>query len=534
MAAGEKGGAPKRGPWTPRKVEEEPEAPAILLCCDSIPDLVEAGQRIAGCIAIVGGSRINPQAGIISDNTRRMGKRKKRSSESEGSSDEGGGTTARRQSTRQRELAATAARREAEDAAETFRNAVTALQGLDPAIMQAVINAAATNSQVAAAAQSTAAAMMGVETPPTGRGRAGTPTAGAPNVLTPEETRQLMEGSDPPPPGPVEAALPSTTAEGHGSRVTFDLPDDPSQATLLRKLREQERDQEDEDTLIDFMKNQGKEMPQNKKEFGEWMSRVGEPIAVLAMVHDKKHAQIISNVLQYAATRRADRSWRGKWLGALGDRNERGEDPPFVRLKPSYFEWRKVRLPADLEDSGRMAVYYDQRENEGQFCPLEEGDLEATETAVPKFALVPAKIAADALEEGYTPWEVYDALTDFEEGKSEEARDLLKPCKDWAVAAALRGDHGAETSKMAYILTPVSGAPTQVTRDLKSRLNGTLGRHVQEKPKGGGAVLHGPRCEGHRPRGSPVSGGHKADQQRGGRLPRWNSDGHADDEGAGV
>ena len=47
---------PERGPCTPCKVEEEPEAPAILLCCDSIPDLVEAGQRIAGCIAIVGGS----------------------------------------------------------------------------------------------------------------------------------------------------------------------------------------------------------------------------------------------------------------------------------------------------------------------------------------------------------------------------------------------------------------------------------------------------------------------------------------------
>ena len=45
---------PKRGPCTLRKVEEEPEAPAILLCCDSIPDLVEAGQRIAGCITIVG------------------------------------------------------------------------------------------------------------------------------------------------------------------------------------------------------------------------------------------------------------------------------------------------------------------------------------------------------------------------------------------------------------------------------------------------------------------------------------------------
>ena len=203
------------------------------------------------------------------------------------------------------------------------------------------------------------------------------------------------------------------------------------------------------------MKNQGKDTPRNKKELREWLSRVGEPIAVLAMVHDEKHAQVISNVLQYAATRRADKSRRGKILGALEDRNKTGEDPPFVRLKPSYFEWRKVRLPVDREDSGPMATYYDQQENEGQFCPLEEGEVEANKTPVPKFTLVPAKIAADALEEGHTPWKVYDALTDFEEEKSEEVKNLLKPCKDWALAAALRGDNGAKTSKMAYILTPV-------------------------------------------------------------------------------
>ena len=107
------------------------------------------------------------------------------------------------------------------------------------------------------------------------------------------------------------------------------------------------------------------------------------------------------------------------------------------------------------------------------------------DTSVPKFALVLSKIAAHVLEEGYTPWEVHDTLVDVEKGKSEEVRDLLKPCKDWALAAALRSDQSAETSKMAYILTPVSGAPTQVVRDTKNRLNGTLGMHVQEKPKGG-------------------------------------------------
>ena len=65
------------------------------------------------------------------------------------------------------------------------------------------------------------------------------------------------------------------------------------------------------------------------------MSRVGDPAAVLAMVHDKQHTQVISNVMQYTASGRADKTWKGKMLGALEDRNEKGEDPPSIRLKPS-------------------------------------------------------------------------------------------------------------------------------------------------------------------------------------------------------
>ena len=38
--------------------------------------------------------------------------------------------------------------------------------------------------------------------------------------------------------------------------------------------------------------------------------------------------------------------------------------------------------------------------NEGEFCNLEGGELEVNKIAVPKFALVPSKIAAEALEIG--------------------------------------------------------------------------------------------------------------------------------------
>ena len=61
---------------------------------------------------------------------------------------------------------------------------------------------------------------------------------------------------------------------------------------------------------------------------------MGEPVAVLAMVHDEQQAQVIGNVMQYAALRRADKARKEKMIDALGDRSEKGEDPPFVQLKP--------------------------------------------------------------------------------------------------------------------------------------------------------------------------------------------------------
>ena len=48
--------------------------------------------------------------------------------------------------------------------------------------------------------------------------------------------------------------------------------------------------------------------------------------------------------------------------------------------------------------------------------------MELNDTLVPKFVLAPSKIAANALEVGYMTWEVYNALVDFEEDKSDEVK----------------------------------------------------------------------------------------------------------------
>ena len=149
--------------------------------------------------------------------------------------------------------------------------------------------------------------MVGAGSPPTGGESIVTPGAPFPSVLNSGEMRELMAGNSTTSPGPSRATKPAT-ASTRQERVTFVLPDDPNRATLLTKRREQEREQNDEDSLVDFLSNQGKDLPQNKQEFGEWLFCVCETIALLAIVQNEKHAQVARNVLQYAASRRADKS----------------------------------------------------------------------------------------------------------------------------------------------------------------------------------------------------------------------------------
>ena len=73
-----------------------------------------------------------------------------------------------------------------------------------------------------------------------------------------------------------------------------------------------------------------------------------------------------------------------------------------------------------------MATHYDT--TEGGLFQLEDNQVDANATWVPKLALIPAKIALDALEKDSQPWDVYEVLTDFETSKTNQVKELLKQC----------------------------------------------------------------------------------------------------------
>ena len=108
-----------------------------------------------------------------------------------------------------------------------FKTAVATLQGLDPAVLQAVLATATPNNQIHAAATSTAAAMAGNGSPPTGGEGVVTPGAPSPSLLEPKEMRNLMTGNAATPSTPTNAAQTAAASAGQG-RVSFAFPDNPN------------------------------------------------------------------------------------------------------------------------------------------------------------------------------------------------------------------------------------------------------------------------------------------------------------------
>ena len=107
--------------------------------------------------------------------------------------------------------------------------------------MKELLEAAAQN-QITAAANSTAATMTGRGPPPAAGGTVVSPTRASLSVLDPQAMQEWMVGNVVTP-SQQDAVAPQPTTTGRQGRtvqqVSFALPDDPSRATLLEKIKDQ-------------------------------------------------------------------------------------------------------------------------------------------------------------------------------------------------------------------------------------------------------------------------------------------------------
>ena len=174
----------------------------------------------------------------------------------------------------------------------------------------------------------------------------------------------------------------------------------------MDKFEAMEATQATDEGVVRALVKQGSRKPTGGAIVGDWMSRVGEAVTIFGMSFDDPRVMPLHSVVHYAAAGRNDDSYDGKWMVAAGDRQPNGANPAVVRLKPSYFEWRDVKLPADSSDSSPIATWYDTTTNREFFNPS-DAYLENAPTEVPKLTLLPAAVAKKAVRHKWSPWQIF-------------------------------------------------------------------------------------------------------------------------------
>ena len=160
-------------------------------------------------------------------------------------------------------------------------------------------------------------------------------------------------------------------------------------------------------------------------------------------------------------------------------------DPPYVKVKKSFFEWRNKKHVKDSTDTSAMAVFYDDVHNRMKFFnpPGGTADLEDAPTWFPKMPMIPAEVAFIIASTPTTPWELHQHLCDYENERDATVVAMLAPVKAWTLVASCTTAN-KDGSVMALTFPPVTMVSTALRKrlKLKVRLNTTLGTRLLQPP----------------------------------------------------
>ena len=74
---------------------------------------------------------------------------------------------------------------------------------------------------------------------------------------------------------------------------------------------------------------------------------------VMCVMGDGPYVMPLHSIFKYSAPGRSKDQYDGCFLGAIGD-HQGEDDPPFIKLKKSHFEWREIKLPKEGQAENSM------------------------------------------------------------------------------------------------------------------------------------------------------------------------------------
>ena len=304
-------------------------------------------------------------------------------------------------------------------------------------------------------------------------------------IMTPDEQNAarslsiLRGGASQPHPNGAPAAdplaPPSPSGTGGGTPMP---PDTPTLVEGLKLVAEEQA--EDEDVVAD-MEIQGEKPPSRYEPIREHVVLQEDLFVVVAMM-DGPFVQPLHSFIKYAATGRRPCQYNGMYMAAVGDRVGLA-DPPYMKVKKTYFEWIKGKPIKDASDSGPIASFYDDATNRMSFFNPSGTETEPllvdTDVWFPRMPMIPAEVAVIVASIPTTPWELYAHLVDYETDRHQKVKDMLAPVKHWALVASCRTST-KDSSSVAFTFPSVTMPSKALQNRLKTRLNATLGTRASQ------------------------------------------------------
>ena len=110
--------------------------------------------------------------------------------------------------------------------------------------------------------------------------------------------------------------------------------------------------------------------------------------------------------------------YNGKYLAAIWDRT--GEaDPPYVKVKKTYFKWREVKTFKEVDDDSVISKFYDEEANRLKCSDpaAVTADLETNRSWFPKLPMIPVKVVIKVMKKPTTAWELLHHQCNCEDDK---------------------------------------------------------------------------------------------------------------------
>lgn len=305
---------------------------------------------------------------------------------------------------------------------------------------------------------------------------------GGPGVGTPQQQGQQQ------PTQPAPGATGEATTTPTGQDV---LPPNPTnQSTLKEVVRRLAEEQAEEEAVVADLTIQGSTRPTEVESVLEHLASVTEPVVLLAF-GDGPFVLPIHSVFQWKASGRSNDIYDGEYFGAVGDRDG-DDDPPFVKLSKSLFEWKQVKLlTSEGGEQEAIDAFYGDPTNRRAFFPTTGRSFATPEPWTPRMPIAPYEVSNQVLvKKQVTAHELARIVETYTTDKSEAVQTIVEPLANFAKAATLKPSNSSN-SAMACNFQPVTLPSKAMKARMAQRLNETLGPRPPKQPQGTPPIFPG-------------------------------------------